>query len=301
MIPDFQSIMQPLLQNLKDGKPWAVKDIRDAIVKHFSISKKEQQETIPSGKQFTYSNRIAWALSYLKMAELIVSPTRGVYQLSEAGQSVLESPPEKIDISFLKNFPAFIRNRTPGREDSGSDVQNSLNEKTPDELIEIGYHQIRNQLAAQLLQSIENCSPYYFEKLVVDVLIRMGYGGADTKYGEITKKTGDEGIDGIIKEDPLGLDKIYLQAKKWGGSVGRPELQKFVGALQGKQAKKGVFITTSGFSKGAIEYARNLDVAVVLIDGVQLADYMIQNEVGVSLKREYRIYSLDSDYFIEED
>jgi len=299
MIPDFQTIMLPLLKTFQDGKEKTSKELREEMVSHFNISEDEQNEKIPSGKQPLYYNRVAWAIAYLKMADLISSPARAVYAITEEGKKVLEKPPEKITIVFLKQFDSFSKNRNP-EKDTELDDTNQIVEKTPDELIEIGYKQIRNELSSQLLNQIRDCSPYFFEKLVLDLLIKMGYGGSEMANGEVTPKGSDEGIDGIIKEDKLGLDKIYIQAKKWGNCVGRPEIQKFVGALQGKRAKKGIFITMSSFSREALEYADNLDVSVILIDGNKLANYMIENELGVSLKQSYRIYNVDTDYFIEE-
>jgi restriction system protein len=233
------------------------------------------------------------------MAELIFSPKRGSYRITEEGVNVLKSPPEKITTSFLKQFENFSKNRNPERDES-IEQDEKITEKTPDELIEIGYKQIKNELSLQLLNQIKDDSPYFFEKLVLDLLLKMGYGGSEIDNGELTQKGSDEGIDGIIKEDRLGLDKIYIQAKKWENNVGRPEIQKFVGALQGKRAKKGIFITNSTFSKDAYDYAQNLDVAVILIDGKKLAEYMIENELGVTLKQNYKIFNVDTDYFNED-
>lgn len=299
MIPDFQTIMLPLLKAFQNGKEKTSKELREEMVSHFNISEDKQKEKIPSGKQPLYTNRVAWAIAYLKMADLISSPARAVYTITEEGKKVLENPPEKITINFLKQFDSFSKNRNP-EKDTELDDNNQIVEKTPDELIEIGYKQVKNELSLQILNQIKDCSPYFFEKLVLDLLIKMGYGGSEMANGEVTPKGSDEGIDGIIKEDKLGLDKIYIQAKKWENCVGRPEIQKFVGALQGKRAKKGIFITMSTFTKEALEYAENLDVAVILIDGKKLANYMIENELGVSLKQNYKIFNVDTDYFIEE-
>lgn len=301
MIPDFQSIMLPLLQVFKDNRQRKAKELREEMIDFFKITKDEQNETTPSGKQKLYYNRVAWAISYLKMAELISSPIRGEYLITKEGLTVLQNPPSKINIAYLKQFKNFSKNRNPEKEKSVEE-DDQIEEKTPDELIEIGYKQIKNNLASQLLNIIldKSFSPYAFEQLVLDLLIKMGYGGSEIANGEVTPKGSDEGIDGIIKEDKLGLDKIYIQAKKWENVVGRPEIQKFVGALQGKRAKKGIFITTSTFTKGAYEYVDNLDVSVILIDGSKLTHYMIENELGVSLKQNYKIYSLDTDYFQEE-
>lgn len=299
MIPDFQSIMLPLLKSFKKGEIKSAKELRLNMVNHFNMTEEELKEKTPSGKQFTYSNRIAWAISFLKMAKLIKSPKQGSYQITDEGINVLKSPPEKITVSFLKQFEIFSKNRNPEKNEN-IEQDEKITEKTPDELIEIGYKQIQNELSLKLLNQIKDGSPYFFEKLVLDLLLKMGYGGSETDNGELTQKGSDEGIDGIIKEDRLGLDKIYIQAKKWENNVGRPEIQKFVGALQGKRAKKGIFITTSTFSSNAYDYAQNLDVAVILIDGKKLAEYMIENELGVTVKQNYKIFNVDSDYFIED-
>lgn len=299
MIPDFQTIMLPLLMAFQDGKEKSSKELRVQMITHFNITAEEQDQKIPSGKQPLYYNRIAWAIAYLKMADLLTSPSRAVYAITEVGRNVLTNPPEKITISYLNKFSNFSRNRNSERDAEIED--NQILEKTPDELIEIGYTRIRSELSSQLLSQIKACSPYFFEKLVLDLLITMGYGGSEMANGEVTPKGSDEGIDGVIKEDRLGLDKIYIQAKKWESSVGRPEIQKFVGALQGKRAKKGIFITMSTFTREALEYAENLDVSVILIDGQKLAQYMIENELGVSLKQSYKIYNIDTDYFVEEE
>jgi restriction system protein len=304
MIPDFQSIMLPLLIFIGKNDGINTKIIKDGMINHFNLTKDEQEQKTPNGKQLLYYNRIAWAISYLKMAQLISSPQRGIYKITDHGKNVLKNPPEKITIKYLNNFECFSVNR--GSKKSKNDVNEDIEEneiinsgKTPDELFELSYTQIINNLKEQLKQKISECSAYFFEQIVLDLLLKMGYGGSENDSGEITQKSADEGIDGIIKEDKLGLDKIYIQAKKWGNTVGRPEIQKFVGALQGKRAKKGVFITTSEFSKDAHEYVNNLDVAVILIDGEKLSQYMVENELGISLKNNFKIYSIDNDYFEE--
>jgi len=302
MIPDFQSTMLPLLQSLKDDNIRDSKELRENMINHFKITDEEQKIKTPNGKQFLFYNRVAWAISYLKMGELIITPERGKYKISDFGKKTLENPPDRISIKFLKTIPNFSNNRNPNREKNivHEEDEDEIIDKTPDELIELGVSQINNELSNLLITQIKNCSSYYFEQVVIDLLLKMGYGGSDIDNGEVTSKSGDEGIDGIIKEDKLGLDKIYIQAKKWENTVGRPEIQKFVGALHGKRAKKGIFITTSNFTKEAIEYANNLDVVVVLIDGHKLTNLMIENDLGVAVKNTYKIRKIDSDYFIEE-
>ena len=302
MIPDFQSIMLPALQCFKNHENLTSKEIRERMVTHFKISEEEKKEMIPSGRQRLYYNRIAWAITYLKMGELISSPERAKYQITDLGKKVLENPPDKISIKFLKTLPNFEKNRRPEKQKNevSENDDDEILDKTPDELLEIGFKQINNDLANVIMEYIKKSSFYFFEQLVIDLLLNMGYGASDFESGEVTSKGSDEGIDGIIKEDKLGLDKIYIQAKKWENTVGRPEIQKFVGALQGKRAKKGIFITTSNFSKDAKEYIKNLDVSVVLIDGIKLIELMIEFDLGVSIKNIYKLKKIDTDYFNEE-
>jgi len=301
MIPDFQTIMLPLLQFIGKNDEVSMKIIKDGMIKHFNITKEEQEQKTPNGKQLLYYNRIAWAISYLRMAELIFSPQRGAYKVTNNGENVLNNPPEKITVKYLKNLDknSKINNIGKNKNNTFDEKDQKIEEKTPDEIFEFSYNQIIDNIKIQLKQKINECSSYFFEQIVLDLLLKMGYGGSDTDSGEVTKKSVDEGIDGIIKEDKLGLDKIYIQAKKWEKQVGRPEIQKFVGALQGKRAKKGVFITTSEFSKDAYDYVNNLDVTVILIDGEILSQYMVENELGVTLKNNYKVYSIDNDYFEE--
>ena len=301
MLPDFQSFMLPMLEYIGKNNEVTMKMLKEGMIIHFNISEDEQKQKTPNGKQLLYYNRIAWANSYLRMAGLTFSPQRKIYKITDLGLNVIKNPPEKITIAFLKQFESFSENRNPGKtkKDFIEEKEVEISEKTPDELFESSYEQIIDNIKEQLKQKVNECSPYFFEQIVLDLLLKMGYGGSETESGEITKKGSDEGIDGIIKEDKLGLDKIYIQAKKWENSVGRPEIQKFVGALHGKRAKKGVFITTSDFSRDAHEYVKNLDVSVILIDGEKLSQYMVENELGVSLKQNYKTYYVDNDYFEE--
>jgi len=301
-IPDFQSIMLPLLKLLKDGNEHVVKEIDEKIVDIFNMTAEERKINLPSGPQALYKNRTGWARSHLKMAGLIESKKRSYYNITDLGLNVLKENPERIDIKFLSQFPDYKKKRgqTKNKIKITEKIDDTLEKKTPDELMAIGFEQINEDLSSALLNKIKECSPDFFEKLVVDLLLKMGYGGSEIEQGEVTPKTGDEGIDGIIKEDKLGLDMIYIQAKKWENTVGRPDIQKFVGALQGKRARKGIFITTSNFAKNAYAYVKNIDNKVVLIDGNELANLMIEHDVGVSIQRTFAIRKIDSDYFIEE-
>ena len=304
MIPDFQSAMLPILSKMKDEKIYDSTMIRNIVVEHFGITEEEKLVKTPNGKQLLYYNRIAWSISYLRTGGLIESPERGKYKISELGKKVLNNPPEKITIRFLKelnlNKNLFEREKKEKTEEEQIEYDD---EKTPDELIEEGHKRINQELSKILLQNIENASPYKFEEIVVELLIKMGYGDSDFNNGEVTSKSGDEGIDGIIKEDKLGLDKIYVQAKRWKKEtkIGRPEIQKFVGALDGQRAKKGIFITTASFSQEALNYANNTSNAtIILIDGQKLADLMIEYEAGVTVKDTIKICKIDTDFFTEE-
>lgn len=301
MIPDFQLAMLPLLQKMKDGNIYNSTLLRSEAIEYFQIIDEEQQQKTPNGKQILFFNRIAWSISYLRTGGLIFSPERGKYKISELGLKVLKNPPQKITIRFLKeinpnkNIESIDTNLT--------NAQSELSIPTPDEMIEEGYKIINVELSKVLLKTLEEISPYKFEKIVVDLLIKMGYGDSDLLNGEVTQKTGDEGIDGVIKEDKLGLDKIYIQAKRWKkeSKIGRPEIQKFVGALDGKRAKKGIFMTTAFFTKDAIDYANNTNNAtVVLIDGERLTNLMIEYQAGVTVKEIYKIRKIDTDFFMEE-
>ena len=304
MIPDFQSAMLPILSKMKDEKIYDSTMIRNIVVEHFGITGEEKQVKTPNGKQLLYYNRIAWSISYLRTGGLIESPERGKYQISELGKKVLNNPPEKITIRFLKDLNPYKNLFEREKKEKTEEEQIEYDdEKTPDELIEEGHKRINQELSKILLQNIENASPYKFEEIVVELLIKMGYGDSDFNNGEVTSKSGDEGIDGIIKEDKLGLDKIYVQAKRWKKEtkIGRPEIQKFVGALDGQRAKKGIFITTASFSQEALNYANNTSNAtVILIDGQKLTDLMIEYEAGVTVKDTIKICKIDTDFFTEE-
>lgn len=299
-IPDFQSFMLPVLQAYADDAPRQKRDIYDSIAQVFDLTSDERRQLLPSGRQEIYLNRIAWALSHLKHAGLLISPQRGVYRITPRGKTVLASNPPKIDNAYLARFPEFVAFRE-GRKSSAQEPETpATNGRTPQEDIEYGYQQITDDLVASILEEIRSCSPVFFERLVVDLLLAMGYGGSRAEAGRVTRQTGDEGIDGVIDEDKLGLDTIYIQAKRWESPVGRPEIQKFAGALLGQQARKGIFITTSTFSGEARKYADKIDSRIVLIDGNRLARLMIEHGVGVATVQRYDIKRIDSDYFAEE-
>lgn len=298
-IPDYQSIMLPLLKFSGDQQEHSRLEAIDHISKIFKLSEAEKNQLLPSGTKRMINNRVGWAKTYLKKAGLVEYPKRGYFKITELGLSVLLDKPEKINNQYLRTFPAFLEFRKSNavkKEDP--DVEE---EKTPLELIENGVQQINVELGHELLEYVRKSSPAFFERLVVDLLVRMGYGGSIIDAGKALGRTGDEGVDGVIKEDKLGLDNIYIQAKRWKSSVGRPELQAFVGALQGKRSRKGIFITTSTFTAAAKEYVNSIETKVALIDGVTLVQYMIETEVGVISRDTYKIKELDIEYFEEID
>jgi len=301
-IPDYQTIMLPLLRFLKDEKEHNIGEVVDSLADEFSLSAQERQQLLGSGQQTIIRNRAGWARTYLKKAGLIASTRRGIFRITERGQSVLASQPERIDVKYLEQFPEFVAFRELRHERAdGTPVPVSTSgDATPEEALDAVYGRLRLDLEAELLDQVRAASPSFFERLVVELLVRMGYGGTLRDAGRAVGRSGDGGIDGIIKEDRLGLDVIYIQAKRWDSTVGRPEIQKFAGALQGHRAHKGVFITTSSFSDDALEFASRIDSKIVLIDGSTLAKYMIDHNVGVSASRSYEIKKIDSDYFSEE-
>jgi restriction system protein len=303
-IPDFQTLMLPVLQFAADGRVHTLAEARDAIAAKFGLTAADRAELLPSGRARRFDNRVAWAKSYLHQAELLSSERRGHFAVTERGRSVLTESPERIDIGFLERFEEFRQfraiRRPSGDVDTGGSAELPPQTQTPEEALEQAHAALRKELAAELLQRVRAGSPRFFESLVIDLLLQMGYGGNRAEAGRAIGGSGDEGVDGIISEDRLGLDNIYIQAKRWQGSVGRPELQKFVGALQGKRARKGVFLTTGTFSVDAIDYVAHIDPRVVLIDGKQLAEHMIDFNVGVGTRARFEVKSIDSDYFSDE-
>lgn len=294
--------MLPLLRIAGDGKEHSLGEARTALGSEFKLTQAEQDELLPSGRQSRFANRVAWAKVYLEQGGLLLSPRRGHFVIADRGRQVLKAPPARIDIKFLEQYPEFIEFRRPkaaAEELPTPTIPGATDAETPEEALEAAHAKMKASLASEVLVRVKAGSPEFFEKLVVELLLKMGYGGSRADAGQAVGKTGDEGIDGVISEDRLGLDVVYLQAKRWDGSVGRPEVQKFVGALHGKRAKKGVFITTGFFSSDATAYVEHIDPKVVLLDGRRLAELMIDFEVGVTTARSYSVKRVDSDYFEE--
>ena len=297
MIPDYQTCMLPLLKYAADNKEHKFSDAVDVLSNQFKLTKEEREELLPSKTQEVISNRIGWARTYMKKAGLLEDTRRGYFKITERGLGVINENLQKITTKFLGKFDEFKEFRQKHNEKESISENITTNDATPEEMLETGYAKLSENLVDDILSKIAECSPSFFEHLVVDLLVHMGYGGSFSEAAQIVGKSGDEGIDGIIKEDKLGLDTIYIQAKRWKGVVGRPEIQKFAGALLGQKASKGVFITTSTFTKEADEYASSVDRKVVLIDGEKLASLMIEHNVGISTIRTFEIKRIDSDYF----
>ncbi|MCA1622294.1 MAG: restriction endonuclease [Acidobacteria bacterium] len=301
-IPDYQTLMLPVLRFASDKNEHSLHETIDNLAKEFSLNENEMQELLPSGQQTIFHNRVGWARTYLSKAGLLETPKRGFFRITNRGLNVLAENPVKVDNRILKQFPEFLEFQNRKNKKTEKTINENIEEiqNTPEESLETAYQTIRISLATEILEKVKSCSPNFFERLVVELLVKMGYGGTLQDAGKAVGKSGDGGIDGIIKEDRLGLDVIYLQAKRWEGNVSRPEIQKFAGALLGNQARKGVFITTSDFTREARDYVKTISSNIILIDGEELAELMIDYNVGASNATVYEIKKVDSDYFIEE-
>jgi restriction system protein len=311
-IPDYQSLMLPLLEALNDGREHLVRDVREDIAAKFGLGTAERETLLPSGKQPIFDNRIGWAKTYLTKAGLVSSVRRGVYQLTDRGRSVIASKPARVDVAYLARFPEFeefrrkAENETEGVEslpksDAGPDtIDGAAPTSTAQESLDAAYHHLRRAVETELLAAVRGASFRFFERLVVELLVKMGYGGSLKDARKAIGRSGDDGLDGIIKEDHLGLDAIYIQAKRWERTVGRPEVQAFAGSLEGVRGRKGVFITTSTFSSDAREYVSRIEKKIVLVDGQQLASLMAEFGIGVAPVSTYEVKRVDGDYFSEE-
>jgi len=304
-IPGYQFFMHPLMSLLEDGKTHRLNDLKSRICELLNISPEDQLQTISSGNRTVVANRLGWARTYLHKAELLTIPQPGSVQISERGRLALAECPQ-INNAYLKKYPEFVEFIRPVQSKQEAERHiptGSLadDEATPDELLNRAAEELNRTLSSDLLDQIKQASPSFFEQLVVDLMLAMGYGGSRKEAGQATQYTSDGGIDGIINEDPLGLDTIYLQAKRYADkTVGRPEVQAFAGALDMQRAKKGVFITTSKFSADAVEFVSLIEKRIVLIDGETLTNLMIDHNLGVATKRVVEIKSIDSDYFNED-
>jgi len=302
MIPTYEEIMLPLLKLLENGKERSLQEAVDKLSDYFDLTIEERRELLPSGQQPVFRNRLGWARTYLKKAGLLKTPKRAHFQITDRGLELLEEKPKEITSQFLTRYKEFGEFKSIKRSCGTSGVQDidqSGDDKTPEEELEYAYQKLRSELSKELLEVIKSASPVFFEKLVIDLLIKMGYGGSRKDAGQALGKSGDGGIDGIVNEDKLGLDTIYLQAKKWENAVPVKEIRDFTGALASKKARKGIFITTSNFPSSVYEFVKQIEYKIILIDGERLANLMIEHSVGLTKVNEYLVQRIDSDYFEE--
>jgi restriction system protein len=304
-IPDYQTLMLPLLRVTADGRVHTTAQAAEIVAQQFNLTDAERAEMLPSGGALKLFSRVGWARTYMAKAGLLESVGRGKFKITNRGVALLKTNPTKIDVTVLNQYPEFIEFRErskPNKTDSanGSEPEVTAGQQTPQELLESSYQALHAQVAEDLLDRITKVSPQFFEKLVVDLLVAMGYGGSRKDAGQAIGKSGDDGIDGIIKEDRLGLDAVYIQAKRWKATVGRPEIQSFAGSLEGQRARRGVFITTSKFSAEARDYVNRIEKKIILIDGELLANLSLEYGIGVEPVTIYKVQRIDSDYFEEE-
>ena len=301
-IPDFQTIMLPLLQFAGDGKDHSFHEALEHLIRYFKLTDDDIKELLPSKTQGRMQNRVYWSRFYLKQAGLVESPTRGLFHVTDDGKKVLATKPRDINVKFLMQFERFAEfKRRSGRNHGTETAQpEAEGQKTPKEVLEESVQRLRNELAVELLDTVRGCSDKFFEHLVVDLLVKMGYGGSLKDAARVTGGSGDQGIDGVIDQDRLGLDQVYVQAKRWKDTVNDKEIRNFVGSLAGRKANRGVFITTSDFTQKAKDYVGSIQQKVILIDGDRLAQLMIEHGVGVSVVAAYEVKRVDADYFAEE-
>lgn len=312
-IPSYEEVMLPLLKYAKNGEIHEFAEACKHLAKEFGVSEEEQKLLLPSGKYPIFRSRVGWAKTYLTKAQLLELPTRGSFHITQRGKELLSQDIKSLDNDALNRFAEFrafrqrpiqeidLKSNVPATKSSGA--ESTHQNKTPEELLEYAYLELQRSLIQDLLAQIQRCSAQFFEYLVIDLLVAMGYGGNRSDAAQVVGKTGDGGIDGIIKADPLGLDTVYVQAKRWqiDSTVARPEIDKFIGALNRNGVVKGIFITTARFSKQAREGARDArNCRVILIDGELLANYMIQYNIGVTERQSYKMKAVDSDYFTED-
>jgi restriction system protein len=307
-IPDFQSLMLPVLKAVADGNQHRAKDITEKLADQLNLSPQDRLQFLPSGRQTTFSNRVAWAKSHLVQAGLLEPTSRSEFRITDRGRSVLFGNPERIDMNFLKRFSEYVdfrnRVRPNGTDATQADEEHQvpIQIQTPDELIRATTKQIEAALAKELLDRIIAASPAFFEDLIVKLLLAMGYGGSRPDAGQIIGGSGDHGIDGVIDQDSLGLDRVYIQAKKYSreNPVTEPEIRGFSGSLGAAKANKGVFVTTSSFTQPARDFAERHPSKIVLIDGDRLTDLMIRHNVGARIEETFYIKRIDEDFFLDE-
>lgn len=306
-VPDFQSLMLPALRSLAGGEATPISEIRVRVADAEGLTPQDVQEMLPSGRQTVLTNRVSWAVLDMERAGLLERVRRGVYRLLPEGENLLSRNPSRIDLKLLEEYPSFVewrrssRKGTPGRETVEGQSDKTI--ETPDEVLDLAVEQLRSTLEAEVLHRVRNGPPAFLERVVVDLLIAMGYGGGDAAKGQVTGRSGDGGIDGTIREDALGLDEVYVQAKKYadGNTVGEGDLRNFAGAIDAAGTTKGVFVTTAGFTRASRDYVTRSPKRIVLIDGEELARLMVQHGIGVRLRAVHEVKRIDEDYFDQEE
>jgi restriction system protein len=300
-VPDYQSLLLPVLSFLRDDREHSIREIYIPIADQLGLTEEDRKELLPSGQQTRYENRIGWAAQHLKKANLLEKPARATLKITAQGLELLNQAPTTLDSKFLERYPGYLEfvGRAPQSIQSATQSPHQALSQTPEEILQASYEAFKSELAEEMIQRLKSIAPKRFEQIVVDLLVAMGYGGSRQQAGQAIGGSGDGGVDGIINEDPLGLDSIYIQAKRWEGTVGRPVVQAFAGSLEGFRARKGVMITTSDFTKEARDYVTRIEKKIILINGDMLADLLIENNVGVDEKERFVIKKIDNDYFEE--
>ena len=305
-VPDFQSLMLPAVKALAGGEEIPLSELRTRIAAAEGLTPDDIREMLPSGRQPTFTNRVSWAIVYLGLAGLTEKVSRGVCRLTADGEVLLANPPSRIDMNYLRRYPAYVAWRSgkgaPSSNDDAVAAQSEHSMDTPEEALEKAARFLRESLEAEVLDRVRNAQPEFLEKAVVNLLIAMGYGGGDTEKGRVTGRSGDGGIDGTIREDALGLDEVYLQAKRYGdgNTVGEGDLRNFAGAIDAAGTTKGVFVTTASFTKAAKDYVARSPKRIILIDGEELARLMVRHGIGVRTLVYHEVKRIDEDYFDQE-
>jgi restriction system protein len=303
-VPNFQAFFVPVLRAVADGNQHATTEIRQVIASSMKLTPEDLDEKLPSGNQTLFSNRVSWSLVYLAKANALRRPTRGFFQITKRGEDLLRLHPKgftRAELQVFPEFTSFVKGQVDREDLSGQQTsfdQSLVNaDRTPEENVRNWHKLLQNTLANEVLETVRRSTPRFFEKVVVDLLVAMGYGGSVQNPGTVTKFSGDDGLDGFIRQDKLGLDMIHIQAKRWSNPVGRPDVQAFAGSLEGARSRKGVFITTSKFTAEATQYVERIERRIILIDGAQLATLMVEHNVGVATSDTLAIKRLDSSYF----
>ena len=300
-VPDFQTLMLPALKALATGEEIRIAEVRKRVAAAVGLTAEDIQELLPSGRQTVFSNRLAWAVSYMTRAGLVERVRRGVYRVATQGTQLLDQAPARIDIKLLQEYPAFVEWKSQPTSPTSGDGPGGL-VRTPEEILDDVTRQLREALEAEALDRVRKAEPKFLERVVVDLLIAMGYGGGDAAMGQVIGRSGDGGIDGSIREDALGLDEVYVQAKKYaaGNTVGAGALRNFAGAIDAAGTNKGVFVTTASFTIAAREFVMRIPKRIILIDGPELARLMVAHGVGVRTRILHEVKRIDEDYFDQE-